>query len=140
MKKSIALAVITAVMLGVFTVPAFAQDGAETDQNVLQAAQLTCMAAAVDKREVAILTVVDTQYNAVKTALTARQAALKLAWVISDRSQRKEAVKAAWKAFHGTWRVSNKQLQKDKRAAWKVFNVDRKLCGNVANDEPKGEN
>ena len=99
------------------------------------------MGAAVDKREAAVLTALDTNYTMVKTALTTRRAALAAAWAMTDKTARREALKAAWAAFRGTWKNGNHQLNADRKAAWKQFKLERKTCGQAAHEDgTNGEN
>lgn len=101
---------------------------------------VACIGAAVDMREGAIISALDTYHGATKTALEARRAALKAAWAIAESKERRAAIKAAWSTFRGTWSRTSKALREAKRAAWKTYRDARKACGpNAASDDPTNE-
>lgn len=96
------------------------------------AIDLACMATAIDVREAAVATALDTYHANIKTALQTRRAALKAAYSITDAKARKDAIKAAWETFSGTWRKNAKDLKTARRAAWNTFNTERKECNGQA--------
>lgn len=115
----------------------FAEESGRLSQNNLSPAILSCMQTAVEKRDTAIITGLDTYYAKVKTALETRRTFLKTAWGIADRQSRRAALKAAWNAFKGTWKVAAKDLRAIKKSAWEVYRTDKKICGLQKNtDEP----
>ena len=98
---------------------------------------LACMQAAVEKRDNALLAAVDKRYSEHKTALTARRDALKAAWGITDPEKRKEALRAAWKAYREALEKTIKSFREAKRAAWKQFKEDRRACKAEGSSEDK---
>lgn len=94
-----------------------------------------CVITAVEKRDNAIIAATDTFSAAVKTALTTRRDALKTAWGLTDRKERRAALKAAWKAYKDAVVKARKDLNAAKRAAWKQWDKDRRACKGTPNDE-----
>lgn len=144
MKLRYAIAATTASLLFAATVlPAFADTTggnsaiATTPANH-RTVDLACMQTAVEKRDNAIISAVDAYASAVKTALQTRRDALKAAWGIADKKQRRLALRAAWDAFRGTWKNVAKDLRSAKRDAWMQFNKDQRSCSGNAGDEPAG--
>lgn len=99
---------------------------------------LACMQTAVEKRDNAIISALDSYSSSVKTALQTRRDALKAAWGITDKKLRRRAIRAAWDSFRGTWRNAAKGLRAAKRDAWAQFNKDQRTCNGNAGDEPAG--
>lgn len=166
--KAFATGLVSLLLLGATSIPAMAQfdnngrgeemrfsnnkdfrthDNRDDDRSEnsetrtpLTVEQLACVATAVDKREVAIQTALDTSYNTTKTALSTRRTALAAAWKLSDRTERREAIKTAWHAFKGTWKTAEKQLRADRKAAWKLFRTAARACNvHVEGDEPNSD-
>lgn len=136
-KKLLFLSAVASLFAVTTVSPALAGKGPTAADPAVMQAQLTCMATAVDKREVAIQAALDVYYTAAKTSLQTRQTGLKAAWAVQDRDARKKAIKDAWTAFKGTWRNESKKMNKARNAAWQQFNVDRKACGVASADEPR---
>jgi hypothetical protein len=90
---------------------------------------LACMQTAVDKREGAIIVAFDMYHSSISAALTARQAALKTAWGMTDRKARRAAINTAWKNYRAAQRQARKAFIKARSGAWATFNSDRKKCG-----------
>lgn len=100
---------------------------------------LECMAQAVDTREAAVAAALETSYNNIRTALTTRRSSLAAAWALTDRIQRRNAVRSAWSLFHGTWRTNDRTLRRSKSLAWAQFNVAKLTCDIANEGEPRGE-
>lgn len=95
----------------------------------------SCMQAAVDKRDSAIIVAWDAYSVSMKTALSTRKDALKAAWAKSAIAERRTALKAAWEAYRKATQTSRNALNKAKREAWNQFSKDRKACkSNVWDD------
>src|SRR3989344_549768 len=90
---------------------------------------LACMQTAVDKRDTAIIAGVDAYHTAVKAALEARKTSLKAAWGITDRKERRAALKTAWRAYRTALKGARKGLHTSKNAVWAAFKADRRTCG-----------
>ncbi len=84
------------------------------------------MAAAVEKRDNAIIAAVGVYSSTMTTALTTRRDALKAAWQIADNAQREAALKAAHNAFKGTWKKARQAMNDARKAAWKTFRQEAK--------------
>lgn len=144
MKLRYAIAATTASLLFAATVlPAFADtaggnSATSTPPTNHRTVDLACVQTAVEKRDNAIISAVDTYASAVKTVLQTRRDALKAAWSIADKKQRRSALRAAWDAFQGTSKNVTKGLRSAKRDAWMQFNKDQRLCNGNAGDEPAG--
>src|SRR3989344_5984228 len=87
---------------------------------------LACMQTAVDKRDSAIIAGVDAYHTAVKTALETRKTSLKAAWGITDRKERRAALKTAWRAYRTALKGARKGLHTSKNAVWAAFKADRR--------------
>ncbi|TAL20454.1 hypothetical protein EPN90_00995 [Patescibacteria group bacterium] len=127
-------ATVGVMLASLLATPALAEETATTTNTNQPAAvvkpvlDLACVQSAVEKRDNAIIAAVDTYSTHVKTALTTRRDALKAAWGMADRVERRKAIRAAWDAFRGTWRKEKRALTDARRAAWKQFRADAKAC------------
>jgi hypothetical protein len=88
-----------------------------------------CISAAVEKRETALIAAFDVYTPAMKEIINTRKNALKAAWAVTDRIQRKAAIKAAWTSFNATKSTTIAALKKAKTAAWATYAAERKTCG-----------
>lgn len=96
---------------------------------------LVCMQTAVEKRDNAIIAAADAYYATVKIALTTRRDALKAAFGITDKTQRRTTIRNAWNTYKSAHRKAKSTLTSTKNAAWRQFNTDRKACGPGAASE-----
>lgn len=87
-----------------------------------------CVQNAVTKRENAIIAGVDAFSTTVKSALQTRRDSLVNAWSITDKNQRRAAIKTAWDAFRGTWKSASTALRNARKAAWAQYRTDAKAC------------
>lgn len=114
-------------LLAIFVaLPAFV--GAATKPSLKATVNPVCMAAAVTKRENAIIAGVDGFANTAKSALQTRRDSLVNAWSIIDKAQRRTAIKAAWDVFKGTWKNAGTALKNARKAAWTQYRADTKAC------------
>jgi hypothetical protein len=90
---------------------------------------LACMQTAVEKYDNAIIAAWDKRSADVKTALQTRRDALKSAWGIQDKKERRAAIKAAEKAYRTAIAQARKTFKSERQAAWKQFIIDRRACG-----------
>ncbi|MEI7498116.1 MAG: hypothetical protein WCK11_02435 [Candidatus Falkowbacteria bacterium] len=88
-----------------------------------------CIQTAVEKRETALLSAFDVYASSTKAAISARSAALKTAWTLSDRKQRRQALTTAWNNFRKAQSKANAALKKARLQAGKQYEADRKACG-----------
>ncbi len=92
----------------------------------------TCLITALDTRDAAITTALNTYTSTITTALGARTTALNAAWAITDKTQRRTALRQAWTDFRTAAMKARNDLRKAKLDAWKQFMTDKKVCA------PKG--
>lgn len=118
-------------------IPALAADQPNQPQR-LSAEEINCMKAAVEKRENAVQSSLDSFYNSTKLALQTRKNELLSAWTISDNVQRKDAIKAAWKKFKESKKEAVKAFRNAKLSIWKQFSIDRKACNVLPTGEGQG--
>lgn len=102
--------------------PELLTTGAETT------AVITCMQTAVETRDTAIIAAFDTYSAAVKSTLTARKTALKAAWAIADRKERRTAIMTAWKDYKTAIKDAKSALKTAKKTAWDAFKAASKVC------------
>lgn len=106
--------------------------------GALDATALTCMQAAVDSRDTAIIAAWDAQYPAVKTALQTRQTALMGAWGQANQKTRRDATRAAWDAYKGSVKSARATMKASHKATWTKFEADRKACSPKATKDDNG--
>ena len=130
--KEKALYALAAVSLLAMALPVIAQTPPPPPGRTAQTVDVACIQAAIDKRDNAIITAVDTFHDAAKSALQTRRDALKAAWGNTDRDVRRAAIKAAWESYRNSLRSARKALRESRRSAWSQFAADRKACGRGA--------
>lgn len=127
----------TLVVLSFFTaaLPVFAQTPSPTPSATPTPSHTpapkvdpACMQTAIGKRDDAIISALDTYYNAAKSALTARKSALQAAWGMTDKKARRDAQRKAWSDYRAATKDSRKTFRNAQRDAWKQFNTDAKAC------------
>jgi len=99
---------------------------------------ITCVKAAVERRETAIQSALDNFYNSVKTALQTRKSDLSVAWTNSEKNARRTAIKTAWQNFKVSKNSAIQTFRKAKIAAWQQFKIDRKNCKASPTGEDQG--
>ncbi len=100
----------------------------KTTATMRKTLDITCMAAAVGKREAAVSTAFGAKSSAVSAAFSKRASDLAAAWAITTAKDRNAAIKAAWKAFNGSATTAHKAYRTANIAAWKAFRTDAKAC------------
>lgn len=129
---------LLSMLLGLsIIVPVLARDDHHGDMR--PAVDIACVQTAVDKRETAIMAAFATFTTTVNSALTTRKNALHAAWAMTDSKARREAIKAAWSAFHNTWKGATKKLHSDRKAAWEQFRKDAKACRATDTGDSEGQ-
>lgn len=121
MNKFLTGAAIGALLLGI-GVPALAE-------RAPKKADLSCMKAAVEKRENSIISAKEKSFTAMDTAFKARRDSLKAAWDKTDAKERREAINTAWSTFRKSHKDARTQLRTDDKTAWTTFKKDSKTCG-----------
>ena len=99
---------------------------------------VSCIQDAVKKRDNAIISALDVFASSAKIALTTRRDALVVAWAITDRNQRRTALRSAWNAFRDAARQTRQVFQQSKKSAWSTFNKDRHTCNTQGEGEDNG--
>lgn len=88
-----------------------------------------CMQTAVEKYHNALIAAFDGYVSIHKSAMTARRDSLKTAWGITDRNQRKQAIRSAEKLFKDSERVAKNVQKTSERAAKQTFENESDQCG-----------
>lgn len=99
---------------------------------------LACMQTAVEKRDNAIISAWDALTASIKTALSVRRDALKAAWGISDKRERRDAIRKAWTDFKNTKKEASRAFNQARKDAWKQFKTDARACKATATYETEG--
>ncbi len=120
MNKYIISTIVGVLVLGV-AIPALAE-------RAPRKVDLTCMKAAVEKRENSIIAAKEKSFASMDTAFKARRDSLKTAWDKTDVKERREAINAAWKTFREAHKTARAQLRTDDKTAWSTFKTDAKAC------------
>lgn len=137
--KKIALVLSLIMMFGLASVSVYAEDTVITTGNTEQttgsnlsgaevSAVVACMQTAVETRDTAIVAAFDTYATAVKSALNTRKDALKIAWAITDRKERRTAIMTAWKNYKIAIKDAKSALKTSKKTAWDTFKTASKAC------------
>lgn len=93
---------------------------------------VVCMQAAIERRDSTIIIATQNYSTSVTTALQARKDALKTAWAITNRPERRKALRMAWNNFQGTWRKASAEIKQARLKTWQIFATDRRACGRIA--------
>lgn len=138
--NKVSIGVVVAAMLMAGGSVAFGQERGEKrgKGGALDAAALTCVQAAIDARDNAVIMGLDAYYPAAKTAIQTRQAALKAAWMQTDQVARKAATKTAWDAYNKSVKSARMTMKTAHKTAWAKFESDRKACNPKAGSDDKG--
>lgn len=129
---------ITTILLGTMlaTGVASAQSSTSTASSTATTTANTkniCIAAAVNKRDSAMIVAHDAFAASVKAALTARKDGLVAAWTNGN----KDARNAAWTKFKTDMKNAHEKMRSDRKAAWATFYTESKACGTVKQDNGK---
>ncbi len=128
-KKLFVLFVFAAIVM--IALPALAKKNAAN----LTTVDTTCIKNAIEKRDNAVISALNIFNSSVSLALAARRDALKAAWDLTDKAQRKEALKTAWGNYKTSLKDSRTTLKDTKKTTWKQFYIDRKACGKAVSGE-----
>lgn len=134
-KKFAEISLAAAIIAGA-ALPAFAKTATTTPARA--GVDSVCMQNAIEKRDTAIIAVVDTYATAVKNALQTRKDALKAAWGETDAKTRRTKIRAAWKAYQDTLLAARRALASGRKGVWNQFYADRRTCGRGAAAEDTG--
>ena len=128
-------------VLNLIAVPAFAHNfsvDASADVKVSHEnvkPDLPCMQNAVDTRDAAVIAAVQAYTNSWISALTKRRSDLKAAWGIVDRTERRQAIEKAWKAFRESMKTARSTLRTSRNTAWEQFRKSAKACKGSSDDK-----
>lgn len=106
--------------------------------TILTDDEIMCVQAAVGARETALqadVTMFQTSWNA---ALATRATALQTAWALTDKKERRAAIKTAWTAFNASYKEARKAFKSSVKTDWRAFRVAIKACSlpdAVSNDD-----
>jgi hypothetical protein len=103
--------------------------------STLSGQYVPCVKAAVEKRETAIITTVDTYTAAIKKSFKTRKAALLAAWTIIEQNERNIAIKVAFAQHRIAKRSALKLYKTQRSSAWNQFIKTRIACKAPATDE-----
>lgn len=90
-----------------------------------------CASNVVTNREVAIANAFSNFTSNMNTAYVNRRNALQSAWLVSNKDDRRNAVKAAWNNFKTASAAAKKSWKDTVRNEWKNFNENAKNCRNM---------
>lgn len=96
---------------------------------------LTCITTISDKRETAVKTAATNSFASLTNAFIKRYSALKAAWQIVDRGQRRIAIDKAWSDFKNDVSAAKKIFRLEVKKAWVIYNSEKKTCDYIKNDE-----
>lgn len=108
----------------------------------IMAAVGACMQSAVDKRDTALIGVINTYNTAITSVLATRRDSLKAAWGLTNKDARQSALKAAWNTFRNSHRQALIAKRTSRQAAWKQFRNDQRACnprGVAGNNDNEGQ-
>jgi vacuolar-type H+-ATPase subunit E/Vma4 len=83
---------------------------------------------AVEKRENALKTEIETYFNKINQAYDERKTALLNAWTIGNQNERQKAVRVVWDNFRNSVKSAKSEYKKAHNQAWNIFVKDRKAC------------
>jgi hypothetical protein len=112
--------------------------GSSTANGIRKNVDATCMAAAVDVREEALMDAWETMSTDIVTALTARKTALHSAWELTDVAARNTAVKNAWKEWKADKKEIHADFRNERKAAWAAFKQTAKTSCKVTVPKDEG--
>ena len=126
--------------VGLSVLPVIAQNSTSTTNGKKAPVDLVCMQNAVVKRDNAIIAAADVYVTAFKNSIGVRRDALKIAWTMTNKKARKEAIRKAEDAAHNVKLVTKKAYKNSREAVWATYRSDRKAChGNGDDVSAKGQ-
>lgn len=91
--------------------------------------QITCINAALEKRENALITGNDAFASSTKAALQNRLTGLKAAWSETNRKTRQDKRNATYRTFRTESQAAHTAMKTVRLNAWKSFDTDMRACG-----------
>jgi hypothetical protein len=136
MKKLLISMAIGSMLL--MALPAFADDSnSKSDRAAVNA---SCVQAAINTRDSAIIAAVTAYSNSWTQALQARQSALNAAWGMSDAKSRRAAINTAWKMYNSAHKTGQETFNTARKNAWSTFKTSAKACKLSPSDDPTNGN
>lgn len=86
----------------------------------------TCMSAAVEKRETALIGAWGEFNTSITSALTDRKADLMAAWTQTEVTKRSSALKTAWADWKTAKKSAHAEFKADRKVAWETFKTTAK--------------
>ena len=118
--KYIASIVVLVLILSIGI--AFKANAALTDTSA-------CMQTAIGARDTALLAAHQEAANKHFAALTTRMNALKSAWEIENKQERKSAIQSAWATYKSTMHNVKAEVKSKRTSIWSTFKQSRIACG-----------
>jgi len=87
-----------------------------------------CMTTAVTARENAIADAFETVADTTNASLALRKSELVTAWGLTNASERKAAIKAAWLKYKNTVKKARLDYRASAKNTWKTFNTAARAC------------
>lgn len=87
-----------------------------------------CVQGHVATRESALATAWASFNTKITNAYAKRKTDLNAAWGTADAGERREKIRAAWKAFKDSKKEATRQWKADRKAAWRTFRENAKKC------------
>lgn len=81
----------------------------------------TCVSAAVEVRETALIAAWSDLHTSLTAALTERKTDFVAAWSLSDATERGKALKTAWDDWKTGKKSAHTEFRSDRKAAWDTF-------------------
>lgn len=100
---------------------------------------VSCIQGAIETRESSIMSALDTYNVAIKNALIVRKDALKAAWAITNKDQRRDAIKAARSAMETAAKDAMKTKRDANKTAAGVFKTTMKNTCRQSNTDSASE-
>lgn len=91
-----------------------------------KAINATCMSAAVEVRETALISALNELNTSLAEKLTVRKDALVTAWSLSDVAARGKAIRAAFTTWKKDKMTAHTEFKSDRKAAWDTFKTTAK--------------
>ncbi len=120
MNKFLTSTILGVLILGIGT-PALAE-------YMPRKVDLSCMKAAVGKREDSIVAGKAKAFTALNATYSARRNSLKTAWDKTDAKERRSAINDAWSNYRTAHKEARAELRKDLGIAWSTYKTDSKAC------------
>lgn len=89
---------------------------------------LTCVRTAVSTRESAVRSAYSTLSTSYLAGLDTRAMALDAAWMMTDKTARKSAREAAWKAWNTTAKSAREAFRTARKTSWDAYRTSAKAC------------